>query len=91
MIAACDRILAIVGPQTVIVPGHGKLAGRDDVRAFRDMLATARERVVAQLQAGKTADQIVAAQPLADLDAKWGQGFIKAEQFVRTIVESERR
>jgi glyoxylase-like metal-dependent hydrolase (beta-lactamase superfamily II) len=90
MIAGCDRILEIAGPKTIIVPGHGKLAGREDVREFRDMLADARGRVLTHMKAGRTADEIAAAKPLADLDARWGAGFIKAEQFVRTIVESEK-
>jgi glyoxylase-like metal-dependent hydrolase (beta-lactamase superfamily II) len=90
MIAACDRTLAIAGEKTVIVPGHGKLGTRADVKEFRDMLATARGRVASQLQLGKGVEDIVAAKPLADLDARWGQGFIKAEQFVRVIVESEK-
>jgi glyoxylase-like metal-dependent hydrolase (beta-lactamase superfamily II) len=90
MIAGCDRILAIAGPKTIIVPGHGKLADRSHVREFRDMLATARSRVLEQVKAGRSSDRIAAAAPLADLDAKWGAGFIKAEQFVRTIVESEK-
>lgn len=90
MIAACDRVLAIAGPRTVVIPGHGELATRSDVQAFRDMLADARGRVVAELAKGKGVEEIVAAKPLASLDARWGGGFIKADQFVRVIVESER-
>ncbi len=89
MIAGLDRMLAIIGANTIVIPGHGQLAGRDDVRGFRDMLAAARDRVVQRMKAGRTADQIIAEQPLAELDPRWGQGFIKAEQFIRTIVESE--
>lgn len=90
MIAACDRVLAIAGPRTVVIPGHGELATRSDVQAFRDMLADARGRVVAELAKGKGVEEIVAAKPLASLDARWGGGFIKADQFVRVIVESEK-
>lgn len=90
MIAGLDRVLAILGPNTIVIPGHGKLAGRADVQEFRDMLTTARERVVAAMTSGRTPDQVVGAQLLADLDARWGQGFLKAEQFVRTIIESEK-
>ncbi|HXT20816.1 MAG TPA: MBL fold metallo-hydrolase [Thermoanaerobaculia bacterium] len=83
MIAAADQILAIAGPQTKIIPGHGELATPADVRAFRDMLTTVRERVTPLVKAGKSADEVVAAAPLADLDAKWGSGYMKAADFLR--------
>ena len=49
------------------------------------MLATARDRVAAQVKAGKTLEQTTAAKPLAELDAKWGQGFLKADVFVTIL------
>ncbi len=89
MIAGCDRILEIANPETLIIPGHGKVAREADVIEFRDMLKTARARVVAGLKAGKTAEQIAAAKPLADLMGRWGGGFIKPELFIRAIATSE--
>lgn len=89
MIAGLDRILGLVGEDTLVIPGHGEVARRADVVEFRDMLVTARARVVERMQAGQSAGEIVAAKPLADLEARWGQGFLKAEQFVRGIVAAE--
>ncbi len=89
MIAGLDRILAIIGPKTIVIPGHGQLADRARVAEFRAMLATARGRVTELMKAGRSAAEVVAAKPLADLDSQWGQGFIKADQFVKTIVASE--
>jgi cyclase len=85
MIAADDRVLAVAGPATKIIPGHGDLATVTDLRAFRDMLATVRERVLPLVKAGKSADEVIAAQPLADLDARWGKAFIKADSFLRAV------
>jgi len=85
MIAADDQLLAIAGPSTKIIPGHGNLATPADLRAFRDMLATVRERVTPLVKAGKSADEVIAAAPLADLDGKWGQGFMKAPDFLRAV------
>lgn len=89
MIAGLDRILGLVNDDTLVIPGHGEVARRADVAEFRAMLATARARVVERMQAGQSAGDIVAAKPLADLEARWGQGFLKAEQFVRAIVAAE--
>jgi cyclase len=85
MIAAADRMLALAGDGTKIIPGHGPLATKVELKVFRDMLATARDRVAPLVKAGKTLEQVTAAKPLADLDAKWGQGFLKADTFVSIL------
>ncbi len=86
-IAAADRALAL-GEGTRIIPGHGPVGTRADLRAYRDMLVTVRDRVKRLVQAGKTPAEVVAAHPLADLDAKWGQGFMKPDQFVEIVAKS---
>jgi len=85
MIAAADRMLALAGDGTKIIPGHGPLGTKADLKAYRDMLATARDRVAALVKAGKTLEETTAAKPLAELDAKWGQGFLKADPFVSIL------
>jgi glyoxylase-like metal-dependent hydrolase (beta-lactamase superfamily II) len=85
LIAAEDRLLQVVRPDTKIIPGHGPLATPADLKAERDMLALVRERVAPMVKAGKTADQVVAAKPTADLDAKWGKAFVNPELFLRTV------
>ena len=47
-----------------------------------------RDRVKPLVQAGKTPAEVVAARPTADLDAKWGQGFMKPDQFVEIVAQS---
>jgi glyoxylase-like metal-dependent hydrolase (beta-lactamase superfamily II) len=84
-IAAVDRILALAGEGTRIIPGHGPLASRSDLQSYRNMLALARERVAAAMAAGRDLSAIVAHAPLADLDERWGSGFVKADAFVKTI------
>jgi len=86
-IAAADRALAL-GEGTRIIPGHGPVGTRADLRAYRDMLVTVRDRVKPLVQAGKTPAEVVAARPLADLDAKWGQGFMKPDKCVEIVAQS---
>jgi hypothetical protein len=57
--------------QTKIVPGHGALAKKADLVAWREMLVTSRDRIQKLVNEGKTEQEVVAAKPLADLDAKW--------------------
>lgn len=86
MIRAEERIMALAGPETQIIPGHGPLASRKDLEAARDMLVTVRDRVAKLVTEGKTLEEIQAAKPLADLDARWGQGGIKADMFLSFVV-----
>ncbi len=88
MIAGLDQILGVIGPETLVIPGHGPVVGRDRVQAFRAMLATARTRVRKLMDEGKTLEQVIAARPLADFDLEWGKSFIKVDQFVTTLYNS---
>lgn len=89
-IAACDRVLALISADTKLIPGHGPLAGKADLAAYRDALDKVRVRIAALVTQGKSADEVVAAKPLADLDAEWGDGFFKTDDFVRGVYEGMR-
>jgi len=71
-IAALDAIIALAGPSTRIVPGHGVVSSRDDVIEFRGMVAEVRDRISALIRQGMTLEQVVAANATADLDERWG-------------------
>jgi cyclase len=85
MIAAADRMLAVVGPRTKVIPGHGPLATSGDLRLYRAMLAGVREQVAPLIASGKTVDEAVAAKPTRSFDEKWGKGFLTGDVFVRVI------
>jgi cyclase len=85
MIAAADKILGLASKDTKIVPGHGPLGNKEDLTKYRAMLVTARDRVQKLKSAGKSAEEAVAAKPLADLDAAWGKGMLGGDQFVQVV------
>lgn len=93
MIAGVDRVLQLAGPKTRIVPGHGPVATPDDVRAFRAMLAAVNDRIAPMVASGRTVDEILAAKPTGDLDARWGGGLFTGPMFTRIVVAglTERR
>jgi cyclase len=88
VLAAVNRVLALTDADTRFIPGHGPLATRKDVVAYRDMLQEVRARVAALVADGKSLEEIQAAKPTADLDETWGKGFINGEAFVATVVNS---
>lgn len=86
-IAAVNGTLAATNPTTRFIPGHGPLANRADLESYRDMLVTVRDRIGPLVAQGRTLKQIVDAKPLADLEAQWGKGFMKTDNFL-TIVHA---
>jgi cyclase len=87
-IAAADKILSLADDHTKIIPGHGPLMTKADVVAYRQMLIEVRDKVGKLIAGKKSTDEIKAAKPLADLDAKWGQGFIKADFVIDAVVKT---
>ncbi len=85
MIAGVDRLLAEVGPETKIIPGHGALADRAALEAYRKLLVTTQTRVRDAIGRRLTADALVAEFPLAEFEERWGGGFLSAEQFLRIV------
>lgn len=87
VVAAADRVLALSDDKTRIIPGHGPLSSKADLKTYRDMLATVTARVKALVKDGKAMEDIVAAKPTADFDERWGKGFIPAPRFLEMLVE----
>ena len=88
VIAAVDRVLQGTGERTKIIPGHGPLANRADLRSYRDMLATISGRIREQLRSGRTLEQVAASKPTAEFDAVWGKGFLQPDRFVEMLYKN---
>ena len=91
VVAAYDRVLALVDAQTKIIPGHGPLANKADLLAMRAMMATVMQRIQELKRAGKSDAEIRAAKPSADFDERFGKGFIKPEVFVQQMIDLSAR
>jgi glyoxylase-like metal-dependent hydrolase (beta-lactamase superfamily II) len=85
VIAACDRALALGSDSARIIPGHGPLSNKAELRVYRDMLATVSGRVKKLIDEGKKLEEITAAGVSNDYDEKWGKGFIPAAKFAEMI------
>jgi glyoxylase-like metal-dependent hydrolase (beta-lactamase superfamily II) len=87
-IAGQRRILKMAEDDTVIIPGHGALASKADLQAAVDMLVDAESRVEALVLEGKTEEEVLAANPLADYHDTWNWGFITTERMTQTLYRS---
>jgi cyclase len=88
LVTAADKVLALCDDATKVIPGHGALMTKADVVAYRQMLLEARDRIGKLLAAKKSPDEIKAAKPLADLEAKWGEGMVKADFFTEILLKA---
>jgi glyoxylase-like metal-dependent hydrolase (beta-lactamase superfamily II) len=88
VIAAANRGLGFSNAATRIIPGHGPVASRAELAAYRDMLVDIRSKVAAGIKAKRTLAQIQASAPAA----RYGMtdGFIKPDQFVEAVYNSLR-
>ena len=70
-IDALQVIVDMAGPNTKIIPGHGVVTTRAEVAAFRANVVEAQKRVSALIKQGLTVEQVIAANPVGDLGAKF--------------------
>jgi len=91
MIRALDTYIKASNDQTKIVVGHGALATRADLMVFREMLVTSHDRIKKLFDEGKSEAEVIAARPLADLDATWGNNPAHAEGHTRNVYNSFKR
>ena len=88
-IAALNRILEIAIPSnvmeggTMIISGHGRVADEMDVVEYRDMVTIVRDRIQDMIQRGLTLEQVQAARPTFDFDARYGS----PTAFVETVYQ----
>lgn len=85
IINAANQALFIIDEETVIIPGHGTLSNKKELREYRDVLMVVRDRVKKAIKAGKSLDEIKAAKLNSDYDEAWGSGFIGPDRIVDII------
>lgn len=85
LLAGLADTIALAGPDTKIIPGHGPIVDRNAIIAQRDLVVAVRDRMLPLIAKGMTADQVVAAKLTADTDAAIPERAETAEEFVRWL------
>jgi glyoxylase-like metal-dependent hydrolase (beta-lactamase superfamily II) len=75
---------------TFVVPGHGRICDEFDVLEYRDMVTIVRDRVQAMIAKKMTLEQVKAARPTLDYDARYGAetGAWTTNMFVEAVYKS---
>ena len=93
MIKAAEANIADASSKTIVIPGHNlpahasPVSNKAELMVFRDMLVAIRENVAKLKRQGHSLGEIVAAEPSAAYDAKWGQFLITPALFTRLVYE----
>src|SRR5437660_7649916 len=87
MIAGGEKVLAEAPDDVKIIPGHGPLGTKDDLRKFVTMLKETSAAVQAGIKKKKTLAQLKQEKVLAQWDA-FGKSFIKTDVFTEILYDS---
>ena len=73
MIEAMGLAIGMAGPNTKVIPGHGAgPSDREGMIIYQQLLFTMRDRVKALIEEGMSVEDIIAAEPMADHDERYG-------------------
>jgi cyclase len=81
-IATLDKMMQLMDDNSKIIPGHGELATKADIKVVRDRIKDIHDRVAEALKKGKKPEDITAMGITDKYDAEWGKGFVKGKDFV---------
>ena len=87
-ISSLDKMMGMMDENSKIIPGHGNLCTKADMKAFRDKLADIRDQVAAALKKGKKTEDISALGITDKYDSDWGKGFVKGKDFVTMVADN---
>lgn len=82
-----DRALEMIRDDARIIPGHGPLATREDLKNFRDMLEQTTAVIRKGMKDGKSLEQLQAAG-LPDRWKSWGTGFVNTDRWISIVHRS---
>lgn len=88
VIKASAEILALANDDTVIIPGHGSVSNKAELKLYHDMLVGVRDVLKPLIDAGKSFEEIKAAKPLGQFDAQWGGGFLSSDVWLKIAYDA---
>jgi glyoxylase-like metal-dependent hydrolase (beta-lactamase superfamily II) len=93
IIDALNRVIDLAVPSnveeggTMIIPGHGRVCDEWEVVEYRDMVTIIRDRIHNMISRGMTLEQVKAAKPTLEYDARYGadSGVWTTAMFIDTV------
>jgi hypothetical protein len=76
------------GGNLQILPARGEVASASDLKDLLNVIESVRAKVKTMIDAHQSEQEVIAAHPSAEFDARYGQGRVKPDQFVHEIYAS---
>lgn len=88
LISNTSMALELIDDETKIIPGHGAISSKSDLKDFTEILITLRERIKNARSSGKSLEETQKMGLSKEWDDTHGQGFINADRIVEFIYKS---
>jgi len=85
MIQGVKEILALSNDKTQIIPGHGKLSNKKELQKYYKMLVNVRNILHSYAKQGASLKEVLAANPLKEINKVWASSFIDANKLTKLI------
>lgn len=79
-----QRLIDVTNDGTVVVPGHGPVGGKAELKNFQQMLVETSRIVAAQIEAQKSLETIQT-KGLGDTWKEWGKGFLSESKWIEIL------
>jgi glyoxylase-like metal-dependent hydrolase (beta-lactamase superfamily II) len=85
MIHAVDENLGLTTNKTIIVPGHGPVGNREQMKEFQEMLQTIYKKVSDLKKHGRSEKEVIASKPTKNYDEKYSRFVINGDVFTHLV------
>ncbi len=70
-ITTVDTVLSFINDETQVIPGHGPVTNKAELKAWRDMFVVLRDRVADMKSSGMGLEEVITADPTMGFDDRW--------------------
>ena len=84
LITAVGKLIDLINDDTQIVPGHGPMSNRQELREYQQMLITGRSRIAELVAKGMTMEEVLSADPTAGVYTG-GESWLSADKFTLIV------
>jgi glyoxylase-like metal-dependent hydrolase (beta-lactamase superfamily II) len=88
LMAGIESLLALTDDKTIIIPGHGPVASKQDLVSYSAMLESANQKLSELKTQGLSVEEAIALNPLASLDKEWADGMFTSNTWIGLIYKS---
>jgi cyclase len=80
-----SRVIALCGPNTKVIPGHGPTVDRNSVMAHRDVVLVVHKKVAELMKEGKSQEEVIATKPAAEYSSHIKEIGVTDDRFVGQV------